>query len=150
MQVKERTELKTENKELTAELAKAQSDLLVKEACDDSTEALLAIAETDLCEANERADKAEREVEWLNDNRTAWVQGLLNEIDKAFIVFSADTHRVKQECVDKENEVYHALLDNLHRIVGKHFPSTPTSTKRATSPTIKDEPGNDDKRAHLA
>ena len=28
-------------------------------------------------------------------------------------------------------------------------PSTPTWTKRSTSPTIKTEPGNADKRAHL-
>ena len=155
VQVKERTELKTENKELKAELAKVQEAFLVKEACDDSQDALLAQAQTDLCEANERADKAELEVQWLNDNRTAWVKGLLKDIDLAFDKYTEDSDNAKTVYDRKTDLIYHTLIDNLNNAIDQHLPSSPSSsptasTKRATSPTIKTKPGNADKRAHIA
>ena len=155
VQVKERTVLKDENELLSAELAKAKQASLKQAACDDSQDALLAQAQADVEAANERADEAEREVDWLNTQRTAWIKALLDDIDKSFDVFSADTHKAKKKLRAKEDRIYSALIDNLHGIVEKHLPSTPspsstTSTKRPTSPTVQDEPGSADKRAHLA
>ena len=127
----------------------------MKEADGDSQGALLAQALKDTEEANERADEAADEVQWLKDSRKAWTKGLLKDFDEAFDEYTNDSDKAKT-AYDKETlDIYNSLIGHLNNIVDQHLPTSPvstptTSTKRATSPTILDEPGNQGKRAHLA
>ena len=147
--------IKTENERLANALAKVQEALLVKEADGDSQDALLAQALTDTEKAIVRADKAELEVQWLNDNRTAWIKSVLNDIDKVFDKYTNDSDKAKTAYDNEANDIYNSLIDKLNNVVDQHLPSSPASTpttsaKRATSPTILTEPGNKGKRAHIA
>jgi hypothetical protein len=155
VQVNDRSKLKAENARLAKALVKAQEALLVKEADGDSQGALLAQALKDAEEANERADEAEDEVEWLKDSRKAWTKGLLKDCDKAFDEYTNDSDKAKTAYDQETLDIYNSLIGHLNHIVDQHLPTSPvstptTSTKRATSPTILDEPGNQGKRAHLA
>ena len=115
VQVKERTVLKTENKHLTAELAKAQEAYLEQGACDDSQDALLAQALADVEAANARTLEAEDNLEYTRDSNDA-----------------------KTVYKSKTDFAYYTLIDDLNNVIEEHLPSTPSSsstasTKRATT-----------------
>ena len=127
VQVNDRSKLKAENERLAKALAKAQEALLVKEADGDSQGALLAQALKDTEEANERADEAADEVQWLKDSRKAWTKGLLKDFDEAFDEYTNDSDKAKT-AYDKETlDIYNSLIGHLNNIVDQHLPTSPVA-----------------------